>query len=934
MIVLPLCAVLSLAQSTADGDRAAAALLSLSVDGPLGPDQRPLFPADLRVVDVDGRPALGPDGAVVVVAGSFFRGDAGDEVRDELLRETLMGAFDAAGVEGGVDVVDDATGLPLGAHLHDDPRPTGRVIVRGPRDKKTTAALPFGGALLGRRIGPSAGHGWLDDDGDGSYGTQRSNFQFSQSARGITEDFFTAELMSNQLIPLLLNMGADLVIVRASDHDPAPERVVDAGLAQVQEGAFSLQTGGVGGSFLQATQEGSGLVVLSMSTSARAVRRVAVRFADVVDGAAVVVVSVVHAGGVRTFDLDQRRGGGSWQDLGAFALDADSAVEFAAGPGTGRLVVDAVQVGGGTHGSDKPWWQMAAKTYVPERASPDVPSSVTAKGDVTIRPSYAEVYDVDAFISIHANASGSGAGSTANGMSVYRYSCQTFSDHSSSTSATSCDDPPGSRDLLDEIHQSTLQELNGAWDPEFNDRGRLVANFGELRDLIDAPGVLVETAFFDNLANPSGSPPPRMSDNRALHDPRFREAFATGLVRGLARFFDATAAAPPTRPNALLARNVDDAVVVSWSAVPAATGYKVRTATVSDDGVRAFDEGVVVTGTSAAFSDLAPGSIVAFSVAALNENGEGFSSSAVAAKVGPPVGLIVDAYDRRDAFVQEIDNTLDYAFEHAAALGTALPGFDGADDDALAELALGDWDFVDVLCGKDSTEHEPVSKALQGRLAAYVQGGGRLFLSGEEVGYALIETSDDAEDEAFFSDVLGAVYVADDADTFDVTLDGVSAQLDDGSGGVYEVIYPDVIAAADGATVIGTWPDGTGAAVHKGSVIFLATPFEALVPSSTRATVMQSIVARLQVPVPAGEGEGEGEGEANEGEGEANEGEGEPAEGEGEGGITAQTNRVIVQSVPGGCGCASSSSSSSSSSALFWFGVLLWRRAARRSRPR
>ena len=152
---------------------------------------------------------------------------------------------------------------------------------------------------------------------------------------------------------------------------------------------------------------------------------------------------------------------------------------------------------------------------------------------------------------------------------------------------------------------------------------------------------------------------------------------------------------------------VRDAIVVSWSAVAGASGYKVRRAAVQQDAVRAFDEGVVVTGTTAAFEELPAGGTFAFTVAALDDNGESFASSAVAAKVGPPVALIVDAYDRRDSFVQDIDNTLDYAIEHAAALGTALPGFDGADDDALGDLVLADWDFVDVFCGKDSSEHEP-----------------------------------------------------------------------------------------------------------------------------------------------------------------------------------------------------------------------------------
>ena len=77
-----------------------------------------------------------------------------------------------------------------------------------------------------------------------------------------------------------------------------------------------------------------------------------------------------------------------------------------------------------------------------------------------------------------------------------------------------------------------------------------------------------------------------------------------------------------------------------------------------------------------------------------------------------------------------------------------------------------------------------------------------MLLSGEEVGYGLSAVSTNPADEAFLAEVLGAIYIADDAKTFDVTLFGQPARVDDGSGGVYAVVFPDVVAAASGATVI------------------------------------------------------------------------------------------------------------------------------------
>ncbi len=384
----------------------------------------------------------------------------------------------------------------------------------------------------------------------------------------------------------------------------------------------------------------------------------------------------------------------------------------------------------------------------------------------------------------------------------------------------------GSRDLIDEIHAATLAELR-VFDPAFTNRGALVADFGELRGLDDTPGVLIETAFFDNVTTLDGH---RMSDNRALHDPRFREHMATGIVRGLARFFDTTADAPPARPTGVVVENDAGDLVVSWRAVDDALGYRVAVATVAADGLRAFDDGVVVDGaTQLRLTDVNAGDVVAVRVWSQNENGEGYSSSVVAARVGPPAALLVDAYDRRDAFAQDEDNDLAYAFEHAHALASAFTatnngsGFDGASDEVVedGDVDLAPYAFVDVWCGKDSSEHVAVSETLQGLLRRYVDDGGRLFLSGEEVGYFLGDASTNANDAAFLRDVLGAVYVADDANSFSASLLGHAVTIDDGTAGVYRVVYPDVIAAADGATVVGTWPDGSGAMVERaGQVVF------------------------------------------------------------------------------------------------------------------
>lgn len=809
---------------------------------------RPHFPADLRVVSVERDAA----GWVAHLDGTFDPGIP--DVAADLRVETLVGALAAAGFDEGVRVrVPSPDGpRPLGG-LDRRPGPT-RPPFEGPRPG--SPQRPRGeGALAGRRIAVSAGHGWLLDGG--RYRTQRSRWAFDGcgNCRGITEDFFTAEVVTRQIVPLLQGMGAEVVLVRSPDLDHGPASVIDDGdPGHREEGPWAAgnSPGGHGDDYRTLAPEAVGAASFGAGFEAPAARRVAVRFREGGNRTAAALVEIAHLGGVTRHVLDQRRFGRFWLDLGSYVFGpGHETVRLLPGNGDGYLVADAVRFGGGAHESGHPWWQMSASIFVPWAGAP---AEVTAAGDVTIRPRYAEHVGADAYVSIHANASGQAGGSTAAGLATYRYSCQQYGDHSRSENAVNCDDPPGSRALSDAVHQAILRNLRGEWDPNYQDSGVRVANFGELRDLDGTPGCLIESGFFDNLANPRGNPAPRVPDNRALHDPRWREAFAYGVVEGIARHLTPGSGAPPGRPDGLLARNRGRGMVeISWRAVPGATAYRLYTATRG----RAWDDGVRVEGTEAALS-LRRGEVRAFRVAAVNLNGEGFASQAVAVRVGDaPQALLVYAYDRRDAWVQDQDNDLQHAIEHAHPLGEASVVFDGALDERVEarDLALGDYALVDFVAGKDSVTDQAVSPAMRALLTDYVAAGGALILSGEEVGYALVERSQDPADRAFFEDVLGAAYVEDDAEAYALSgvegpFAGIEAAIDDGTGGVYEVVYPDVLAPAGDSRVAMVYPDGRAAAVYRDRVITFGTPLEAIVPEGARHRIFRAAVTHLLGEVP------------------------------------------------------------------------------------
>ncbi len=865
--LLLLCSASATAGPADPGARVAEALAWLRDAGTPGPDGAPLFPEDLAVAALE----VGDDEVVVRLDGSV--GAPVDEVVEELRLETLLGALQAAGVDRGVRVLlpdRDAGWRPLGGT-------PGELAPATPRVRSKPGVAPGRhrreGALAGLRVALSAGHGWIG--GEGAWRLQRSRWRWSGcgACRGILEDHFNAQMVSWHLMPLLQKAGADVVVVREPDHGlEGPWLVDDGDDGYAEQGAWGEgnSAGGHQDDYRTLAPEEAGTATFSLALEEPGRHHLSVRWVNGGNRTPGALVTVEHAGGTSSLAFDQRTQAKLWFDLGAFSFSAgeELSVTLSRDEADGYLVADAIKVGGGmSELSGKPWWAMGAESYVPWAGGP--PGAVFG-GDVTIRPRYAEYQDADLYISFHGNASGRAGGSSASGMSTYRYSCRRYSDHSRSNRALDCDDPPGSRELAEVVHGATIERLRQDWDENYRDRGILVANFGELRELDDAPGMLIESGFFDNLANPSGDPPPRYPDNRSMHDPRWREALAYGVVTGVLRWRDPDAVPPPPRPEGLWATNQPDGtLLVAWRPVEGADSYRLYSAR----GARAWDDGREVAGTELVLDDLEPRGLHALSVAARNASGEGLASQAVAvrfrgarAPAGPAAeALLLYAYDRRDAWVQEPDNDLAYSVEHGQALVGQQAGdlfFDGALDEVVEDgtLALEGYRLVDFSAGKDSTEHVAVSPGMQDLLTDYLDGGGALIISGEEIGWQLVERSDRPEDEVFLREVLGAVYVADDANTYQV--DGVAGTpfegleglaFDDGEGGVYQVRYPDVWAPADDAVALLRYPDGTAAAVAREAALTFGFPLETLVPLATRIAVFERAVGHLLPDLPVGD---------------------------------------------------------------------------------
>ena len=167
-----------------------------------------------------------------------------------------------------------------------------------------------------------------------------------------------------------------------------------------------------------------------------------------------------------------------------------------------------------------------------------------------------------------------------------------------------------------------------------------------------------------------------------------------------------------------------------------------------------------------------------------------------------------------------------YAVWPVAVRGTVLP-------EVLADYAGALW-----LTGDDATNS--LSRVEQRLLVAYLAAGGRLFVTGQNIGADIHGDFGD-----FYSEVLHAAFVQDDAGVAAVRgtafFTGITATLS-GDGGAQNQSSPDVIAAYDAAaTPIFTSTSGVaGLAVETDAyrLVYLAYGLEGVSDASTRAEIL------------------------------------------------------------------------------------------------
>ncbi len=761
------------------------------------------------------------------------------------------------------------------------------------------------GALSGKTVFLSPGHGWYYSETLGRWATQRGN------TWGLIEDHSNGEAVLNHLARYLHNAGANVWPCRERDFNTNMVIVdnTDGEPGFTVTGTWPTSTGA-------GNWWGSNYQYHAVSTTETAVAT----YAPDIPGAgyyAVYIwtpaasnrstdatVRVNHTGGTTTHIINMQQDGNTWRLLGHYYFNAgrDTArgsVEISnQGSDTSKYVIaDAVRFGGGMGSiedggstSGKPRWEEAGNYFAFFMGH----GSSLDSNHVRAMPRYAkwesESWEDSIYVSRHSNA----YNGTARGTHIYVYgpdgpgvpgSWEHFSG------------VVGSDSLATRIIDEVINDVHAGWDADWPDGRRYAAWFGELDPVEndEMPSCLIEVAFHDNEL-----------DARALSDPRFRDLVGRALYQGIVAWWYNDADGPsttpiptdtllPEPPTHLSVSNIGgETLRISWHAPPfdngdgllgdPATGYLVCT---SSDGY-GFDDGTPTTDTWMDFSGLQQGSVYYFRVIATNAGGQSFPSEIGGAMVtssGSAPILIVNGFDRLDRGMMLVEddpyssndllrerllrmNHYGYVRTFAAAIEpTGLP-FDSCANEAVrdSDVDLDDYGIVIWQVGEESDTDHTFDALEQLRLRTYLDGRGHLFVSGSEIGWELDYLGHGV---SFYNDYLKADYVADDAGTYSVSavpgsvFDGITPFWFDDGTTIYDVTYPDVITPLGGAAAALDYSGGTGGTagvVFDGpfKVVHFGFPFEAITSASVRADVMQAVLDYL-LPMPPGDFDADGD---------------------------------------------------------------------------
>ena len=233
--------------------------------------------------------------------------------------------------------------------------------------------------------------------------------------------------------------------------------------------------------------------------------------------------------------------------------------------------------------------------------------------------------------------------------------------------------------------------------------------------------------------------------------------------------------------------------------------------------------------------------------------------------------LIVNGFDR----IYGTKNTRDFILQHGSAIHKNNYIFDSASNEAVinGNIKLNDYKIIDWILGEEGAATSSFDEKEQSLIQDFLFKGGKLFISGSEIGYDLFEKGN-VKDKLFYEKFLRAEYKADAAGgkqgnyniigTQGSLFEGLTFSFDDGTHGTYDVDWPDGIKpvlnskinlkfegvdynAEGGAGV--SFRGGFGGSPISGGLVYISVGFESIYPEETRNNLMGRIMNYLEDPL-------------------------------------------------------------------------------------
>lgn len=236
--------------------------------------------------------------------------------------------------------------------------------------------------------------------------------------------------------------------------------------------------------------------------------------------------------------------------------------------------------------------------------------------------------------------------------------------------------------------------------------------------------------------------------------------------------------------------------------------------------------------------------------------------------------LIVDGFDRIGNFGSwdKLNHKFNLLYAQATQEAPGSYNISSCSNEAVINdsVKLENYDFVFWFLGDESFEDNTVVNKEQYMLATFLQNGGKLFISGEDIGYDLDTKHDYTEDSdtLFYHQYLKSKLMHDGLDLlFEVNgetnsvFEGLNVKFGETyasdspddiepiNGGVpifnYTYVREDSLFRKGGVSFNGIFKDG----IEEGALVYLSFPFETIGNLESRNSLMEKILQQLKQEV-------------------------------------------------------------------------------------